>query len=144
MAPLIKGTNKKIKTDPITDMLSLPEAGLLQTAVAFYKEKQLDKAEYELKKLLHHIPEHAAANAVLALVYAQKGHLVDATPLLEKSVSICPWNKNWKKDLAQLYRLQGDVQKAEAMTLSPDMDQETEENDLLDYNNALLSTVNDM
>ncbi|TEW51726.1 tetratricopeptide repeat-containing sulfotransferase family protein [Psychromonas algicola] len=145
LAPLIKGTNAKIKTTPITDMISLPEAGLLQAGVAFYKEKQLDKAEYELKKLLHHIPEHAAANAVLSLIYVQKGHLADATPLLERSVSVCPWNQNWSQDLAQLYRLQGDLDKAKTVKLGKEMlEVESEITELHDGFEQLTSLTNEL
>lgn len=68
-------------------MLSLPEPGLLQKGVALYKEDKRDEAEYEFKKLLHHIPDHAAASHMVGLIYARKGHLNDAITLMEKSVT---------------------------------------------------------
>jgi len=145
LAPLIKGTNAKIKTDPITDMVSLPEPGLLQAGVALYKNKELDKAEYEFKKLLHHIPEHAAANVMLGLIYAQKGHLKEATILLEKGVNTCPWNQKWKKDLIKAYEVQGDVDKAKALKINKGrLEEESEVTDLNDEFEQLTSLSNEL
>ena len=145
LAPLIKGTNAKIKTDPITDMVSLPEPGLLQAGVALYKNKELDKAEYEFKKLLHHIPEHAAANVMLGLIYAQKGHLKEATILLEKGVNTCPWNQKWKKDLIKAYEVQGDVDKAKALKINKGrLEEENEVTDLNDEFEQLTSLSNEL
>jgi len=114
LAPLIAGTNRKINWETI-EMLNLPEAGLLSAGVAFYKEQDLDKAEYEFKKLLHHIPEHAAANFMLGLVYACKNHLKEAVELMEKALTSCPWQAAWRKDLIQAYEMLGETDKAEAL-----------------------------
>uniref|UniRef100_UPI0035631B30 tetratricopeptide repeat protein n=1 Tax=Amphritea sp. TaxID=1872502 RepID=UPI0035631B30 len=113
MADLIKGTNAKIEWDAITDMISLPEPGMLQAGVALYEEGKLDEAEYEFKKLLHHLPEHAAANHMLGVIYARKGHIAEAVELMEKAVLACPWKKYWRKDLIQACEIVGDEEKAE-------------------------------
>ncbi|NOQ77490.1 MAG: tetratricopeptide repeat protein [Methylococcaceae bacterium] len=114
LAPLIVGTNKKIEWDAF-DMTTLPEAGLLTDGVALYKEKQFDEAERNFKKLLHHIPDHAAANFMLGIIYAEKNHLNDAIELMEKAHTSCPWNAHWRKDLIQAYEMIGETEKAEAL-----------------------------
>ena len=98
LAPLIAGTNKKIEWEAV-EMVSLPEPGLLNEGVALYKEGKLDDAERCFKKLLHHIPDHAAANFMTGIVYADKGHLQEGCELLEKAFEKCPWNRRWRKDL---------------------------------------------
>ena len=115
LAPLIRGTNAKITWQPITDMVSLPVPGLLEQGVACYREKRLDDAEYRFQRLLHHLPEHAAANFMLGLVYVQKGHLRDGIALMEKGHARCPWNRNWRHDLAQAWDLAGEPDKAAAL-----------------------------
>ena len=112
LAPLIAGTNAKITWDPI-EMVSLPEPGLLQKGVALYKDDKLDEAEYELKKLLHHIPGHAAANHMVGIVYARKGHVNDAISLMEAALKVCPWNNGWRKDLIQALEMTGQVDRAQ-------------------------------
>lgn len=114
LAPLIAGTNAKITWEPI-EMLSLPEPGLLQKGVALYKEGNLDEAEYEFKKLLHHIPEHAAASHMVGVIYARKGHYEAAIPLMELSLKACPWNNHWRKDLVQALKLAGQTERAKAV-----------------------------
>lgn len=114
LAPLIAGTNRKIGWDAI-EMVTLPEPGLLTHGVALYKEDKLDEAEYEFKKLLHHLPEHAAANHLLGLIYARKNHLSEAIPLMAKALEKCPWNPDWRKDLIQAYELAGKPEKADAL-----------------------------
>jgi len=109
LAPLIAGTNKKIEWDAI-EMLSLPEPGFLTEGVAFFNDKKLDDAERCFKKLLHHIPEHAAGNFMLGLVYAEKNHLTEAIELMEKAHKLCPWNKHWRKDLCQAYEMTGNIE----------------------------------
>jgi predicted Zn-dependent protease len=96
-------------------MLSLPEPGLLTRGVALYKEDRLDEAEYEFKKLLHHLPEHAAANHLLGLIYARKNYLSEAIQLMAKALEKCPWNPDWRKDLIQAYELAGEPEKAAAL-----------------------------
>lgn len=118
LAPLIAGTNRKIEWDAI-DMVTLPEPGLLTQGVALYKADKLDEAEYQFKKLLHHLPEHAAANHLLGLIYARKNYLSDAIPLMVKALEKCPWNPDWRKDLIQAYELAGEPDKAEALQKTP-------------------------
>jgi len=93
----------------------LPVAGLLVDGVELYRQEKLDEAEYKFKQLLHHVPEHAAANFMLGLIYVHKNHLNDAIVLMEKGFKTCPWNKNWRKDLIQVYEMLGDTDKAEAL-----------------------------
>ncbi|MDQ6993544.1 MAG: hypothetical protein Q9M31_08710, partial [Mariprofundus sp.] len=114
LTPMIQGTNGTIEWDPI-DMVTLPKAGFLVDGVALYDEEKLDEAEYAFKKLLHHLPEHAAANFMVGLVYARKGHLQDAIGFMEKGFEKCPWNKHWRSDLIQAYQMTGDNEKAEAL-----------------------------
>ena len=114
LAPLILGTNGKIGWDPV-EMVRLPEPGLLGDGVALYKADKLDLAEYAFKKLMHHLPEHAAAGFMLGLIYARKGHLKDAIELMEQGYARCPWNPNWRKDLIQAYEMTGETAKAEAL-----------------------------
>ncbi|MCW7541883.1 sulfotransferase [Aquabacterium sp. A7-Y] len=115
LAPLIRGTNAKIEWAPITDMVALPEPGLLNQGVAHYHAGQLDQAEHCFKRLLHHLPEHAAANFMVGLVYVRKGHLRPGIELMEKALTLCPWNRNWRHDLAQACRMIGEPERAEAL-----------------------------
>jgi len=114
LAPLIQGTNKKLEWDAI-EMITLPEPGWLNEGVGLYKEDKLDEAEVCFKKLLHHIPDYAAANFMLGIIYARKNHLPDAIELMEIAHKKCPWNPEWRKDLIQAYEMVGDVEKAEAL-----------------------------
>lgn len=75
----------------------------------------MDEAEHSFKKLLHHLPEHAAANAMVGLIYFDKGHLAEGITLMEKAHETCPWNANWRKDLLQAYEMAGETEKAEAL-----------------------------
>ncbi|WP_079204025.1 tetratricopeptide repeat-containing sulfotransferase family protein [Pseudomonas sp. CC6-YY-74] len=118
LGPLIQGTNGKIEWEPI-EMLGLPEPGLLNEGVELYKQGELDQAELRLKKLLQHVPEHAAANFMLGLVYMDKGHRADAIALMEKGQQKCPWNPNWRKDLIQAYEMVGAVDQADALQRKP-------------------------
>lgn len=117
LAPLFEGTNAKIQCDPI-EMVTLPEPGLLTQGVELYKQDKLDDAEYTLKKLLHHVPEHAAANFLVGLIYLRKGHTADGIALMEKGYRTCPWNPNWYADLLQAYEMTGNTEKAEALQKS--------------------------
>ena len=112
LAPLLAGTNAKIEPDPITDMERLPVPGLLVDGVELYKDEKLDEAEYKFKQLLHHIPEHAAANFMLGLIYVHKNHFKDAITLMEKAYEVCPWKHQWRHDLIQAYALGGEKEKA--------------------------------
>ncbi|WP_432464643.1 sulfotransferase [Agarivorans sp. QJM3NY_33] len=114
LAPLIAGTNKKIEWDVIK-MLSLPESGLLTQGVELYKQDKWAEAEYQLKKLLHHLPDHAAANFMLGLIYARVGQVTEAIILMEKGLDKCPWKADWRKDLIQAYEMVGASDKAEAL-----------------------------
>ena len=118
IAPLIAATNRRIEWDTI-EMVTLPEPGLLTQGLALYKADKLDDAEYQFKKLLHHLPEHAAANHLLGLIYARKKHLGDAITLMAKALKKCPWNPDWRKDLIQAHELAGEPDKAKALQKKP-------------------------
>ncbi len=117
LAPLITATNRKIIWDPI-DMVTLPEPGWLNAGVDHYRDGNLDAAEYRFKQLLHHVPEHASATFMLGLIYVRRGHRCDGITLMERAVERCPWNRHWRSDLAQAYRLEGREQDAAALAES--------------------------
>jgi tetratricopeptide (TPR) repeat protein len=118
LAPLIAGTNRKIAWEPI-EMVTLPKPGWLNAGVDRYRQGDLDGAESHFKRLLQHLPEHAAAGFMLGLVYVRKGHLRAGIPLLEQAHARCPWNRHWRQDLAQAYRLDGRDDDAEALGHAP-------------------------
>ncbi len=122
LAELIKGTNARIEWEPIDDMVTLPTAGMLTDGVALYNEERLDEAEYEFKKLLHHLPQHAAANFMTGLIYIRKGHLNEGIEMMERGLKECPWNRNWRADLVRVHRLAGNEERARE--LEPDERQE--------------------
>lgn len=113
LAPLIRGTNAKITWEPF-EMSILPQPGWLTDGVAQYKADDLDGAEYTFKKLLHHLPEHAAAKAMVALIYLRKGHPNEGVALLEQAVERCPWNPAWREDLAKALEIVGNAEQAQA------------------------------
>ena len=115
LTPLIQGTNAKIEPDPITDMLTLPVPGFLQEGVEFFRCNNLDEAEMSFKKLLHHNPDHAAANYMVGLVYCRKNHVADAVPLFEKALKACPWQKEWRENLIRAYQETDQHDKAEEL-----------------------------
>lgn len=117
LGPLIKGTNAKITWEPF-EMVRLPEPGMLQKGIKLYEQDDLDAAEYEFKKLLHHLPEHAAANHMVGIIYARKGHVKEAIELMEKALKVCPWNQNWRKDLIQALELVGNTERADELKRS--------------------------
>src|SRR5690606_5192800 len=126
LGPLIAGTNARIEWQAITDMQALPVPGLLETAVQAYRDEQLDDAERALKQLLQHIPEHAAANFILGLIYLRKGYPADGIALMEQAQQRCPWNNRWRQDLARAYELTGQSDKAAALTTPASQQQATE------------------
>ncbi|MBF0266655.1 MAG: sulfotransferase [Gammaproteobacteria bacterium] len=135
LAPLIKGTNKSIKDEKM-QMITLPTPGLLFTGIKYFKEKELDKAEENFKKLLHHIPEHAAANFMLGTIYIEKGYHSDGIELMEQGLKVCPWNKNWKHDLKLAYKITGiEAKNPKIIELDQD-DQKAEQNNKNDKNNT--------
>lgn len=111
MKPLIAGTNAKIVSDPI-EMISLPVPGMFHAGLELYNDGKLDEAEFEFKKVLYHIPEHAAASHMVGIIYAQKGALDDAIIHMEHAVKRCPWNKRWRKDLIQALEIAGYPERA--------------------------------
>ncbi len=115
LAPLVKGTNAQILPDPIEDMLTLPVSGFLQNGVDHYRKGELRDAEINFRKMLHHNSEHAAANYMVGLVYCSVGHVADAVPLLEKALEKCPWQKEWRENLARAYRETEQEEKAEEL-----------------------------
>jgi tetratricopeptide (TPR) repeat protein len=104
LGPLMAGIQRRIAADPI-DMVTLPEPGLLNVGVDRYRNGDLDGAEYRFKRLLHYVPQHAAAGFMLGLIYVRKGHRADGVALMEQAVERCPWNREWRRDLARAYRM---------------------------------------
>lgn len=126
ISPLIHGTNAPIIWDPI-EMITLPEPGLLTQGTALFREQRYDEAEYCLKKLLHHLPEHAAANYLVGLIYLNKGHMSLGIGHLEQALQRCPWQREWRDNLARAYEVTGEHDKAHALKQSPGAVQEGEE-----------------
>ncbi|MBU2884501.1 sulfotransferase [Gilvimarinus agarilyticus] len=123
LEPLISATNRKITWEPIR-MTSLPKPGWLDTGVDHYNAQQFNKAERCFKQLLHFVPEHGAANFMLGLVYANNGLLADAIGHMEQGLERCPWNRDWRNDLARAYRLNGDENKADALFKKRELENE--------------------
>jgi hypothetical protein len=116
---LTAGTNRKITWDPI-EMVTLPEPGCLNSGVDHFHQDDLDSAEYCFKLLLHHLPEHAAAQFMLGLIYLRRGHVCDGIALMAQALECCPWNRLWRSDLMQAYRLAGRDQEADALAADQD------------------------
>lgn len=114
LTPLIAGTNAKIVHEPV-EMVSLPVPGMLTDGIARYREGKLDDAEMLFKRLLHHVPEHASAHFMVGLICVHKGHVADGIAHMEKGHQACPWNANWRRDLAQACELAGQAEKAQAL-----------------------------
>jgi hypothetical protein len=144
LKPLVAATNRRIIWEPI-ERVSLPEPGWLNIGVDRYRDGNLDGAEDCFKRLLQYLPQHAAAQFMLGLVHVRKGHLEDGIMLMERGVDRCPWNKHWRGDLAQAYRLIGRDQDAAALTGSRNVhaasrqDARAAENPPIRLDHALLS-----
>lgn len=119
LAPLIQGTNARIETDPITDMLTLPTPGFLTQGVALYQQGDLDGAELSFKKMLHHNPEHAACHYMLGLVYLSKHHPSEGIVAIETALAKAPWHKEWRNNLSKAYQQAGQHEKAQALQTGP-------------------------
>lgn len=117
LSPLISGTNARIVHEPI-NMVSLPIPGLLTDGIVHYRANHLDAAEQFFKHLLHHVPDHAAAHFMVGLIYVRKGHVADGIEHMEKGLKTCPWNTNWRHDLAQAYEMAGEPEKAQALKVA--------------------------
>ena len=104
LKPLIKACNCAIRPKAI-NMLTLPEPGLLNSAVGAYRSDDLAAAELSLKKLLHHIPEHAGANYMLGLVYLSRGLINQGAEKIEHALTKAPWHKEWRDNLCRAYQL---------------------------------------
>ncbi|BCN94150.1 hypothetical protein THMIRHAM_19350 [Thiomicrorhabdus immobilis] len=118
LRPLIKGTNAKIEWDPIEDMITLPEAGIINKAADFYENNQLADAEYEFKKILHHNPSHATANGMIGVIYARANLIHEAIPFMEKAYQQQPWKKYWKENLIRAYEKTNQYDKADEIKAS--------------------------
>jgi tetratricopeptide (TPR) repeat protein len=114
LAPLIEGTNRRIEPGPVESVV-LPEPGLLTDGVEFCRQGNLDEAEKHFKRLLHFLPDHAAANFMLGHVQARKGQVHAGIRLMEKALALAPWHRNWRVDLIRAYRLAGKTEKAESL-----------------------------
>ncbi|MDQ6962465.1 MAG: sulfotransferase [Mariprofundaceae bacterium] len=123
LAPLIAGTNARIESPPITDMLSLPEPSFLQGGFALYQKKDLDGAEYKFKQMLHHNPNHAACNYMVGEICLRKNHIQDGIKLIEKALKNAPWKREWTENLLKAYELTQQDDKAEALTKRYGLDQ---------------------
>jgi predicted Zn-dependent protease len=110
----------------------LPVPGLYTDAGAFYKQGKLDEAEYEYKKVLHHLPEHAAANFMVGVIYNLKGHPKMAIEQMEKGVEKCPWNRQWRDYLVDVCRQVGDNERVEKWKKGRGQPGEEAINDALD------------
>ncbi len=141
LGPLIRGTNAKITWDRVDDMLTLPEPGLLQNGVELYRKGDLDGAELSFKKMLHHNPEHAACNYMVGLIYFAKGHMEEGKELVEKALKKCPWQREWRENLARAYQQTGQKEKASdllkqgALSRDQDMEGESLDNSALHWEN---------
>lgn len=113
LKPLIAATNRKIAWQPI-EMVTLPEPGWLNRGVDHFRARELDAAERCFKTLLHFVPGHAAAGFMLGVVYCEKGHPEDGIALMEASLDRCPWNRQWREDVAAAWRRLGEPERAEA------------------------------
>ena len=116
LKPLIQGTNAKITWDSI-DMITLPEPGLLTDGVEMFRQDKLDEAELSLKKMLHHNPDHAAANYMVGLIYLRKNHMEDGIKQLVKALDICPWQGEWRSNLIKAYEVTGQQEKAKRLII---------------------------
>ncbi|WP_052246225.1 tetratricopeptide repeat-containing sulfotransferase family protein [Leclercia adecarboxylata] len=114
LTPLIVGTNAKILHEPV-EMVSLPVPGMQTDGIAHYRQGKLDEAEMLFRRLLHHVPEHATAHFIVGLICVRKGYLADGIAHMEKGHQACPWNGNWRRDLAQAYELAGQADKAQLL-----------------------------
>ena len=114
LPPLIAGTNAKIVHEPV-EMVSLPVPGMQTDGIARYREGKLDEAEMLFRRLLHHVPEHATAHFMVGLICVRKGHLAEGIEHMEKAHQACPWNINWRRDLAQAYALAEQPEKAQRL-----------------------------
>lgn len=119
LGPLIAGTNAPIRPAPTDDMVHLPEPGLLQAAYAAFQAGALDEAEYGLKKLLHHLPDHAAARFVLGAIYLRKGYGDEGVELMEAALDRCPWNRAWRAALARACDQTGRTARAAELRAAP-------------------------
>lgn len=115
LGPLIRGTNAKIEPEPF-DMISLPEPGLLPLAADAFNAGDLDQTELNVKKMLHHNPEHAACRYLLGLVYLRKGYFDEGILEIEAALENAPFHREWRESLAAAYRHVGRDEDADALT----------------------------
>ena len=114
LAPLLKGTNARIKWSPI-HMISLPLPGFLSDGVALYRDGKLDEAELSFRKMLHHNPEHLACQYLLGLVCCRKGHLQEGVERMRSAVAGAPWQTDWQENLATALTLLGEGDEAQRL-----------------------------
>ena len=116
LAPLIQGTNAKIQIEAqATEMITLPEPGFLAKAATAYEQGDLDEAELNAKKMLHHNPEHAACRYLVGSVYFRKGHTEDGITELEAAVEKVPQQRAWRERLIDAYKSTGREEDAEKL-----------------------------
>jgi hypothetical protein len=119
LEPLVASAGRRISWDAI-EMVTLPEPGWINAGTDLYSQGDLNAAEYRFKQLLHHLPGHAAGHFMLGLIYMDKGHHGDGIARMEYALDRCPWNRHWRSDLAQAYRLVGRDLDATALSKADD------------------------
>ena len=104
LAPLIQGTNAAVEQQPI-QMISLPLPGLFADGQACYRKGNLDEAELNFKKMLHHNPDHISCQFMVGLIYCRKGHADTGLAMMERAVAQAPWRKDWRQTLNEFQPL---------------------------------------
>lgn len=94
LAPLIQGTNDAVEPQPM-QMISLLVPGLFADGQACYREGNLDDAELNFKKMLHHNPDHISCQFMIGLIYCRKGHTDTGLAMMKQAVAQAPWRKDW-------------------------------------------------
>ena len=117
LEPLVKACNCAIRHKAI-NMLTLPEPGLLDSAVSAFQSDDLAGAELSLRKLLHHIPEHAGGNYMLGLVYLSTGLINEGADKIEQALKTAPWHREWRDNLYRAYLLLEQPDKARQLRSS--------------------------
>jgi hypothetical protein len=64
----------------------------------------------------------------VGLIYLRKGFLDEGIALMEKGLQKCPWNPEWRQDLAKAYEVAGLPGKAADLLLKTPAEQKAEPN----------------
>ncbi|MBR7889165.1 sulfotransferase [Marinomonas sp. A79] len=99
---------------PVTDMVTLPKAGLLTDAFRLYTDQQPRDAEYQCKVILHHLPSFAPAHYLLGELYLANGLIQLGIDSIERAISLSPWKApRWQRNLPQAYQFVTDQKEAQ-------------------------------